>query len=83
MLYLFRLVLLLQSMSKYTEQTLHTNSIGNQSAQHTSSTSIGLIVKKFWCKMVQLGSFIHQIHTEVRKIQYIDLVCLYSVQILF
>ncbi|KAJ8042606.1 hypothetical protein HOLleu_09398 [Holothuria leucospilota] len=65
-----RMVLLLQSFSQFTDQmlsgasgrppTANPKAVGNQ-------MSIGLVVKKFWNKMVQLSILLHQLSSENRS----------------
>ena len=57
---IYRMVLLLQAMAKYLEQTLAMGSRKASAFQSVSSTSIGLVVKKYWNKMVQVYTVVEQ-----------------------
>ena len=59
------MVLLLQAMAKYLEQTLAMGSRKASAFQSASSTSIGLVVKKYWNKMVQVYTVVQQLQSEV------------------
>ena len=58
------MLLLLQAMAKYLEQTL---TIGSRKATiaQASSVSIGLVVKKYWNKVVQVYAVVQQLKSEV------------------
>ncbi len=62
-----RLVLLLQAMSKYTEQmTVTKNSRGTSAHNTATNSSLGLVVKKYWAKLVQLQAVLQEVRAEVR-----------------
>ncbi|KAI0213512.1 hypothetical protein LSAT2_001449 [Lamellibrachia satsuma] len=61
-----RMVLLVQSMSHYLEHSLVMGQQKSVSPASTS-TSIGLVVKKYWNKMVQLQTVISQEQSESKK----------------
>ena len=58
------LILLLQSMSKFMDQNVqHSNRSPQQS--NKNNTSIGLVVKKFWNKIVHSHTVLSQAHSDV------------------
>ncbi|XP_074641534.1 coiled-coil domain-containing protein 157-like [Tubulanus polymorphus] len=63
-----RMVLLFQSMAKFIEQSL---SVGRATSALTvgSNMSIGLIIKKFWNKMVQMNSMVNQMQSQAKTHQ--------------
>ncbi|KAK2191714.1 hypothetical protein NP493_47g04026 [Ridgeia piscesae] len=61
-----RLVLLIQAMSRYVECSL-TSGQSQSTSPASSSTSIGLVVKKYWNKMVQLQNVFGQVLSESKK----------------
>lgn len=68
--FIVRMVLLLQSLAKYLEQTLALGSRKATAMQSSSNTSIGLVVKKYWNKMVQAHTLVQQLQSEVRNVCY-------------
>ncbi|XP_013408045.1 coiled-coil domain-containing protein 157 isoform X2 [Lingula anatina] len=71
-----RLVLLIQGMSKYADQTLASSSRSTPANLQGSSVSIGLTVRKYWNKMVHLHANVQQLQSEIksknRKIQTLE-----------
>ena len=65
MVSLHRMVLLLQAMAKYLEQTLAMGTRKATAVQASGNTSIGLVVKKYWNKMVQVYTVVQQVQSEV------------------
>ncbi len=61
----FRLVLLLQAMAKYLEHILTAGTRKATAVQTSSNASIGLVVKKYWNKMVQIYSVVQKLQAEV------------------
>ena len=59
-----RLILLLHSMSKFADQSL----LPSNKASHKSNqgSSVGLVVKKFWNKLVHAHAVLGQAHSDVR-----------------
>ena len=69
LLFIFsRLVLLLQAMAKYLDGMLNFGR-GVTSANTGPGNSIGLVVKKYWNKMVHLYTVLQQLQSEVRSKQ--------------
>ena len=63
------MVLLLQSFTRFTEQVLSGLQSRPVTAGHMvgGQMSIGLVVKKFWNKMVQLNGAIQKLQSEVHE----------------
>ena len=57
----------MQAMAKYLEQTLSMGSRKASAVQSASNTSIGLVVKKYWNKMVQIFTVVQQLKSEVKE----------------
>ncbi|XP_071110838.1 coiled-coil domain-containing protein 157-like [Haliotis cracherodii] len=58
-----RMVLLMQSMGKYTEQLMASVKTGGDNSS-TSSSSVGLVVKKYWNRLIQLHTVVQQTQSE-------------------
>ncbi|XP_046578937.1 coiled-coil domain-containing protein 157-like [Haliotis rubra] len=58
-----RMVLLMQSMGKYTEQLMASVKTGGENSS-TSSSSVGLVVKKYWNRLIQLHTVVQQTQSE-------------------
>ncbi|XP_072164567.1 coiled-coil domain-containing protein 157-like [Diadema setosum] len=63
-----RMVLLLQSFTRFVEQLIQ-GTVGRPPTATSmgSQMSIGLVVKKFWNKIVQLNNITHKLHTESKS----------------
>ena len=60
------MVLLIQTLSKYIDQmSLSGRSAASPQIPSTNNTSIGLVVKKYWHKIVALQSQVHSLKSEV------------------
>ena len=63
----FRLLLLMQSLSVYTDQALRVaSSEGDSPGTPSTSTSVGVVIKKYWNRLTNLNSVIKQTVAEVR-----------------
>ena len=71
---MFRLLLFLQALSTFFEKVYSNNTKDNErkNAAANTSTSVGLVVKKYWNRTLQLCKAVQKLQVELKVHEYVD-----------